>query len=69
MGERLVRVATTYIKPTEDFATNLGLILEVIDKSGSSNPDIICLTETFYEASTIKSFQNLREFLPYRVQK
>lgn len=48
-GERVVRVATTYIKPTEDLDTNLGLMLEVLDKSGSHHPDMICLTETFYE--------------------
>ncbi|WP_256761031.1 carbon-nitrogen hydrolase family protein [Cohnella sp. WQ 127256] len=50
-GERNVRVATTYIKPTNDLDTNLELMLEVLDKSGSHHPDIICLTETFYEGS------------------
>lgn len=51
LDERIVRMATTYIKPTDDFETNLGLMLEVLDKSGGSSPDIICLTETFYEGS------------------
>jgi len=49
--ERIVRVATTYIKPTDNLDTNLALMLEVLDKSGGHHPDIICLTETFYEGS------------------
>jgi len=51
LDERVVRVATTYIKPTDDFTKNLALMLEVLDKSGPYNPDIICMTETFYEGS------------------
>lgn len=62
--ERVVRVATTYIKPTEDFATNLSLMLGVIDKSGISKPDIICLTETFYEASVMLPMEEKCQPIP-----
>ncbi|MNI02238.1 Aliphatic amidase [compost metagenome] len=50
-SERMVRVATTYIKPTADLDTNLELMLEVLDRAGKHQPDLICLTETFYEGS------------------
>ncbi|OAS17890.1 carbon-nitrogen hydrolase family protein [Paenibacillus oryzisoli] len=46
---KAVRVVTTYARPTEDRATNLHLMLNLLDKAGQHHPDLVVLTETFYE--------------------
>ncbi|KRE63342.1 carbon-nitrogen hydrolase family protein [Paenibacillus sp. Soil750] len=47
--QRAVRVVTTYARPTEDMDTNLKLMLDLLHLAGLHHPDIIVLTETFYE--------------------
>jgi predicted amidohydrolase len=42
---RLVRVATTFIKPRHDFDKNIAALINILDKAGKYKPDIICLSE------------------------
>lgn len=46
---RLVRAATTFIVQRNDMDKNLKAMLDILDRAGEQNPDIICLTETFYD--------------------
>ena len=52
MPERNVKIATTYMKPAYNLQKNLDLMIDVIDKAGKDNPDVILLSETVYESFT-----------------
>ena len=49
---RTVKIATTYMMPRESLQKNLDLMINVIDKAGKENPDVILLSENVYESRT-----------------
>ena len=51
IAPRLVRIATTYKEPKDTLEQNLSDMIDVIDKAGKSNPDLILLSELVYETS------------------
>ncbi|MCL2159785.1 MAG: carbon-nitrogen hydrolase family protein [Oscillospiraceae bacterium] len=51
IAPRLVKIATTYKEPKDSLEQNLCDMLEIIDKAGKSNPDLILLSELVYETS------------------
>jgi predicted amidohydrolase len=46
---RTAKIATTYKKACGSLAENLDDIINIIDKAGASNPDVILLSELVYE--------------------
>jgi predicted amidohydrolase len=61
---RVVRVATTYIKPRGDPGKNLEAMLKTMDKAGKCNPDIVCLTENFYNRETDLPLEEVADSVP-----
>ena len=49
---RNVKIATTYMIPGASPEKNLERMLDVIDKAGKDNPDVILLSENLYESRT-----------------
>ena len=49
---RNVRIATTYMIPYMTLENNLNKMINVIDKAGKENPDVILLSELVYESRT-----------------
>lgn len=47
---RIARIAVTYKEPQDTPAKNLSSIIDIIDKAGKSNPDVILLSELVYES-------------------
>lgn len=48
--QRTVKIATTYKERQKTPKENLDVIVDVIDKAGKSNPDVILLSELVYES-------------------
>jgi predicted amidohydrolase len=64
---RIVRAATTFIKPRGDLKKNLDAMLLTLDKAGKCKPDIICLTENFYNRGTDLPLEEVAEPVPGRL--
>ena len=61
---RVIRVATTFIQPKNDMNRNLHAMLRVLDKAGQCRPDIVCLTENFYNRDTELPLDAVAEPIP-----
>lgn len=48
--QRIVRIATTYKTRQDTPAENLDVMIDIINKAGESNPDVILLSELVYES-------------------
>jgi predicted amidohydrolase len=64
LKHRIIRVATTLIKPNYNLEKNLVDLLKTIDEAGSNNPDIICLSETYYDRGVLLPLEQRAEPIP-----
>ena len=60
MPHRIVRIATTYKDPQDSPEKNLDDMIDVINKAGKSNPDVILLSELLYETCYNSGDKNVK---------
>ena len=64
---RKVIAATTFFEPKHDLDKNFKAILDVLDKAGKHNPDIICLSETMYSLEIDLPIEKKADTIPGRL--
>ena len=61
---RNVKIATTFMTPYKTLQNNLERMINVIEKAGKENPDVILLSENVYEARTGLSADEVAQPVP-----
>ncbi|WP_308639661.1 carbon-nitrogen hydrolase family protein [Paenibacillus silvisoli] len=56
---RKVKLATTYLQRHDDLTANLNAMLDVIDRAGKQQADIICLSEVYYDRGVSLPFDQI----------